>query len=100
MFTRPGDCNLPTKRKLDAEHSRTLILHTAEMIILEDGYAGVSIRRVAAKALLKPSLVHYYFRTTDELFLAVFRQVSDRNKVRMSQVLSSDKPIRGLWNLA
>ena len=42
--------------------------------MLEEGYAAVTSRRVAAKANLKPQLVHYYFRTMDDLFLAIHRR--------------------------
>jgi AcrR family transcriptional regulator len=31
-------------------------------------------RRVADRAGLKPQLVHYYFRTMDEMFIEVFRR--------------------------
>ena len=38
--------------------------------MIDEGYAAVSTRRVAAKAGLTPPLVHYYFPTTDDLLLA------------------------------
>ena len=40
----------------------------------EEGYAAVTSRRVADAAGLKPQLVHYYFRTMEDLFLEVFRR--------------------------
>ena len=54
--------------------NRALLLDAAEQLMLEQGYAAVSSRRVAEKAGLKPQLVHYYFRGMDELFSAVFRR--------------------------
>ena len=53
---------------------RGALLDAAEQLMLEEGYAAVTSRRVAAQAGLKPQLVHYYFRTMDDLFLAVFRR--------------------------
>ncbi|EUA30299.1 bacterial regulatory s, tetR family protein [Mycobacterium xenopi 4042] len=51
-----------------------MLLDAAEQLMLEEGYAAVTSRRVAQKAALKPQLVHYYFRTMDDLFLAAFRR--------------------------
>ena len=39
--------------------SRARLLDAAEQLLLDDGYAAVTSRRVAAKAGLKPQLVHY-----------------------------------------
>ena len=44
----------------------------------DEGYAAVTSRRVAEQAGLKPQLVHYYFRTMDDLFLEMFRRGADR----------------------
>src|SRR5215472_5299555 len=51
--------------------NRAVLLDAAEQLMLQEGYAAVTSRRVAAKAGLKPQLVHYCFRTMDDLFLAM-----------------------------
>ncbi|MDT5336021.1 MAG: hypothetical protein QOD90_1526, partial [Mycobacterium sp.] len=43
--------------------NRGVLLDAAEQLMIEDGYAAVTSRRVAERAGLKPQLVHYYFRT-------------------------------------
>ncbi len=58
--------------------NRGVLLDAAEALMLEEGYAAVTSRRVADKAGLKPQLVHYYFRTMDDLFLAVFRRRAEQ----------------------
>lgn len=40
--------------------------------MISEGYASVTSRRVAKELDIKPSLVHYYFPTTDDLLLAVW----------------------------
>lgn len=65
--------------------------------MLEDGYAAVTSRRVAARAGLKPQLVHYYFRSMDDLFLALFRRGAERNLERQARALASPQPLRALW---
>lgn len=87
-------------RRIGAENSatRVLILDATESLIREEGYAAVSTRRVAARAGLKPSLVHYYFPTTDDLFLALSRRGADESDQMIDRALASDDPIRALWD--
>ncbi|MFC5754706.1 TetR/AcrR family transcriptional regulator [Actinomadura rugatobispora] len=77
--------------------NRTVLLDAAERLMLEEGYAAVSSRRVAEKAGLKPQLVHYYFRTMDELFLEMFRRRAEEGLRRQAQALASSQPLRALW---
>lgn len=86
-------------RRVGAENSatRALILEAADKLIRDEGYASVSTRRVAARAGLKPSLVHYYFPTTDDLLLAMSRRGADESDRKIEEALQSDDPIRGLW---
>lgn len=86
-------------RRVGAENSatRALILDATEQLIREEGYAAVSTRRVAARAGLKPSLVHYYFPTTDDLLLALSRRGAEESDRLIEEALRSDDPIRALW---
>jgi AcrR family transcriptional regulator len=88
-------------RRIGAEDSatRAQLLDAAEQLLLEEGYAAVTSRRVAAKAALKPQLVHYYFRTMDDLFLAVFRRRADQNIARIERLVAADISLRALWQL-
>ncbi len=80
--------------------NRAVLLDAAERLMLEEGYAAVSSRRVAAAAGLKPQLVHYYFRTMDDLFLAVFRRRAEEGAERQARALASDHPLRALWEFS
>lgn len=88
----------PTRR-IGAEDSATrhALLDAAQQLILEDGYASVTSRRVAAKAGLKPQLVHYYFRTMDDLFIALVHRGAEQNLERQARALESPTPLRALW---
>ena len=90
---------MTSPRRIGAEDSksRTALLDAAQALMLEEGYAAVTSRRVAAKAGLKPQLVHYYFRTMDDLFLALFRRGAEHNLERQAQALASSQPLRALW---
>ncbi len=88
-------------RRIGAESSasRGLLLDAALRLMVDEGYAAVTSRRVAAEAGLKPQLVHYYFRTMDELFVAVVRRGAAQNLERQARALSSPQPLRALWEL-
>jgi AcrR family transcriptional regulator len=88
-------------RRVGSETSatRTVVLDVAEKLMLEEGYAAVTTRGVAAKAGLKSPLVHYYFPTTDDLLLALYLLVAERTHKRTMMAVTSEHPLEGLWNL-
>jgi AcrR family transcriptional regulator len=91
--------SMASSRRLGSEDSETraLLLDATEALMLEEGYAAVTSRRIAARAGLKPQLVHYYFRSMDDLFLAAFRRRADRGLERHGKALASDRPLRAIW---
>lgn len=48
------------------------ILETAERLFLAKGYALTSTTEIAREAGCNQALVHYYFRTKEQLFLKIF----------------------------
>ncbi len=88
-------------RRVGAETSKTrdALLDCVERMMLEDGYASVTYRALAAKAGVTASLVQYYFPTLDDVFLAAIRRYSDRNLEVLTTALQtrSEDPLRALW---
>ena len=76
---------------------RARILDAAEQIMLREGYAAVTSRRVEAVAGVK---LHYHFGSVDDLFVAVFRRRAERNVERIREALTSPQPLRAWWELA
>src|SRR6516165_691975 len=79
---------------------RDAILDATESIMVEEGYAAVSSRRVAERAGLKSKLVHYYFRTMEDLFVAVYERSEKEFLRRHLEAAASSSPIRALWELS
>jgi AcrR family transcriptional regulator len=77
--------------------NRGVLLDAAEQLMLEEGYAAVTSRRLAERAGLKPQLVHYYFRTMEDLFLAVFRRRAEEGLEVQARALESPQPLWALW---
>ncbi len=90
-----------TARRIGTTDSKTRaqLLDAAERLLVEQGYAAVTSRRVAATAGLKPQLVHYYFRTMDDLFLEVFRRRADENFARYEKAVAEDASLHVLWQM-
>jgi AcrR family transcriptional regulator len=92
---------MASSRRIGGESSETraLLLDAAEQIMKQEGYPAVTTRRLANHIGVSNQLVHYYFRTMDDLFLAVIRRGAARNLRLQTQALAAEKPVRALWEL-
>lgn len=79
--------------------SRLKLIEAAYDLLGDEGYHAFSARRVAQKAGLKPQLVHYYFRSMEELVVAVFQRSTAKYFGMHDEALSSRHPLRALWAL-
>ncbi|TDV55361.1 TetR/AcrR family transcriptional regulator [Actinophytocola oryzae] len=88
-----------TQRRIGAPDAknRAVLLDAAEQLMVNEGYAAVTSRRVSAEAGLGSQLVHYYFRTMDDLFLEMFRRRAEEGLLHQKELLDSDRPLRALW---
>lgn len=77
--------------------TRDLLIDATSRIMVEEGYAAATSRRVAAEAGVKPALVHYYFPTMDDLYLDVFRRGAAAYLERQREALASEKPLHAFW---
>ncbi|MDF1560543.1 MAG: TetR/AcrR family transcriptional regulator [Bacteroidales bacterium] len=59
------------KRKLIGQ-TQSKIFDAATEVFEEKGYAGARMQVIADRAGINKALLHYYFRTKDQLFMAVF----------------------------
>jgi AcrR family transcriptional regulator len=86
------------RRGSESSETRSLLLDTTERVMRKEGYAAVSSRRIASEAGVTAALVHYYFGTIDDLFLAVLRRRAGEQLERLEQLLASEQPLRALWD--
>lgn len=78
-------------RRAGGADTRGEILAAARSSFAEAGFAGTSIRKVAASAGVDPALVHHYFGTKDDLFLAALEFPADP-RVVMADVVAAGDP--------
>lgn len=78
---------------------RSALIEAAELLIREGGYPAVTARNLADKINLKRQIVHYYFHSMDDLFIAVIRRGADKARPRLQAASASDEPLRMLWEI-
>jgi AcrR family transcriptional regulator len=92
---------MTSPRRVGTEKSKTraLLLDNTERLMLEEGYAAVSYRTVAAMSGVTPWAVQYYFPTLDDLFLGLLRARCEHNLEELSRALQAhpEQPLRIIW---
>ena len=76
-----------------------LILDAAEGILLEEGYAELTSRRIAERIGIKQRLVYYYFHTMEDIVVEAFRRMSKRELERLASTLTSELPLHEVWGV-
>ena len=85
----------------DQEKSpREALLDAAERLLIKEGYASISTRRVAAEAGLNHGLIHYYFGSMEELLAQVLERFTDVLVERQRAMYARDLPFIEKWRTA
>lgn len=85
--------------KIGDQTTRDALLDAAGRVLLADGYAAATTRRVAGEAGVNSALISYYFDSLDGMFVALFRRGAERSFERLRAALDSDQPLWGFWDL-
>lgn len=76
MSIRASEPEQPRFSRLDPGDRRAAILAAARAVVVREGLAGTSTTAVAAEAGVTRGLVHHYFGSKHELFLAVLADLT------------------------
>ena len=68
-------------RRPGTDSTREAVLEAARGLFAVHGYQTTTVRAVAATAGVSPSMIHHFFATKDELFLAAIRMPVDPETV-------------------
>ncbi len=69
------------------------ILSAAHSVFLKKGMDGARMQEIAEKANINKALLHYYFRSKERLFLAVFQNAMQSFIPKIAHLIKSDKNI-------
>jgi AcrR family transcriptional regulator len=75
-------------------------LDAAERLLVSEGHARISTRRLAEEAGVNHGLVHYYFGSMEELFVQVLERFTARLIARQRAMYAADVPFREKWDTA
>lgn len=77
-------------RKSNTDQRRQQIIDALQHEMAADGYERTSIKSIAASAKLAPGLVHYHFKSKQEILLALVDQLIDQANAELKTILDSD----------
>jgi AcrR family transcriptional regulator len=86
-----------TPARRDATRS---LLDAAEALLVEVGYASITVRRLAERAGVNHGLVHYYFGSMEEVFLQTLERFTDRLVARQQELYAAEIPFGQKWRTA
>jgi TetR/AcrR family transcriptional regulator len=69
-----------------------LIFGAAREEFIEKGFDGARMQEIAKRASINKALLHYYFRTKEKLFDAIFNKVFSSFMPGVFEVMKSDAP--------
>jgi len=75
-------------------------LDAAERLLVREGAAGISTRRLAEEAGQNHGLVHYYFGSVDELLLQTLERFTGRVLERQRAMYEAQAPFSEKWRTA
>jgi len=75
------------------KNTEKLILEAATKVFLEKGFDGARMQEIADKAAINKALVHYYFRSKEKLFDAIFQEAFVQFIPKVMDVMTSDSPL-------
>ncbi|MBE9468013.1 MAG: TetR/AcrR family transcriptional regulator [Bacteroidetes bacterium] len=75
------------------ENTEQKNLNAAKKIFLKKGKDGSRMQEIADEAAINKALLHYYFRSKDKLFEAVFDDAIMKFLPKIGNVLNSDKSL-------
>lgn len=81
------------KMTVTDRNTEEIILEAACTIFFQKGFAGARMQEIADSAGINKALLHYYFRSKDQLFEAVFNRAISSFLPLIKSVLEADMPL-------
>ncbi len=80
--------------------NRERLIAAGYAVLAEKGIEATTVKEIAERADVSPGLFHYYFKSKDELLLAVLYEAGGRFKVRVSATMQAALPGQGFAGAA
>ncbi|WP_027935348.1 TetR/AcrR family transcriptional regulator [Amycolatopsis thermoflava] len=73
------------------------LVDAAERLLITEGAAAVTTRRLAAEAGLNQALVHYHFGSMADVLVAVLDRVGDQYAAGVAAAFAGEEPLVARW---
>jgi len=87
MGTQTGNELKPNKHQLRAKQTRELLLNSAEIVFVRDGYLGAELGEVATMAGRSKGAIYGHFKSKEDLYFALLEERISRYRRRVEAVL-------------
>jgi len=87
----------PTPARVQAT---TALLDAAESLLVDVGYAGVTVRALAERAGVNQGLIHYYFGSMEEVLVQTLERFTERLIERQIALYAAPEPFLIKWRRA
>src|SRR5680860_1428715 len=81
-----------TMNDIKKDNTEEKILHAAQTVFIQKGMDGARMQEIANEAGINKALLHYYFRTKQKLFEAIFKKVFKQIFPKIETFILSDLP--------
>lgn len=75
------------------ESTEQIIMQAARKVFVRKGYDGARMQEIADEAGINKALLHYYFRSKDKLFNAIFLEAVNTFLPIITSVINSEIPL-------
>ena len=75
------------------DNTEQKILDAAQLVFIKKGMDGSRMQEIADEAKINKALLHYYFRSKQKLFEAIFKKVFSTAFPKIKSLMLSDLPI-------
>jgi len=77
--------------KVKENNTEEIILEAAKDVFQHKGMAGARMQEIADKAGINKAMLHYYFRSKDKLFSAVFKSAINLMAPKIVKIINTDE---------
>jgi len=77
----------------EKQETEELIFEAARRVFQRDGYYGARMQDIADEADINKSMLHYYFRSKDQLFQNVYQKEMGKFLPVIMELLNSEQPL-------
>lgn len=82
------------------QQATAALLDAAESLLVDVGYAGVTVRALAERAGVNQGLIHYYFGSMEEVLVQTLERFTERLIERQIALYAGPEPFLTKWRLA